>query len=138
MRHYVRWHRNPGYPAALRNAPIILPAVSGFLAPLVLLTALPVIQPYVNIGLPDRVVGFLWIGGFGYTFLGFGVLAVLSIWPPRRWTPPWLVEEDSRLGWHPLPPDRFDKATAIVLGPPFIVAGSALLVVAIVALFVGR
>lgn len=138
MRHYVRWWRNPNYPAALRNMPIILPAMSVLVAPLVLLVGLLVIKPHVDIVLPGRVVGFLWIGGWGYFFLAFGILVVLSFRPPRRWIPAWLLEKDVRVGWHPPAPDRFDKAVMILLGPPFMLAGIVLLAAAVVVLFLSR
>jgi hypothetical protein len=132
---YLRSYRNADLPASIRNLPIVLPLLTGLLLPsLLLLSAKVFLESFIDLDLPDPIIGFLLLVSFGLLFLGVGTTASLSFRPPRRLMPDWLVEEDARIGFRSPDPDRFDKLMFILFGPPFVVAGAALLVAGLVYL----
>jgi hypothetical protein len=129
---YLRWYRDPQLPAVWRNSLAMEPFVTSLLLPpLVLLTTFAFGAGSLIGPLPDRIVGLIFFGGFGWFFLAMGIGILISYRPPARLMPRWLVGDDERVGYRPASAGRFDKLLVIVLGIPAIVGGCLMAIVAL-------
>lgn len=124
IRTLLEAYRNPYLPTYMRNATIATPFVAAVLLPPLVALVLLFGGFLDGVHLPHHLQGFLVYLTAGWFFTTFALFDAALYRPPRWMIPPWLREDDERVGFVPPPPDWFEKIL-LLAGLPFLLVGLA-------------
>ena len=86
----VAIHSDPGFPAIVRNLPLVSPVMTAVAWTILLISSPAVLGLTVELGLTTPTGRTASLGAFGYAISAVSLVFVLAFRPPSRLYPAWL------------------------------------------------